>query len=56
MNALNGKKTYLAALLLGAYYLVTGDTANLLGTVNQLIGPLLMIGMRWVTSKTTEKQ
>lgn len=51
---LNGKKTYIAALLLLGYQLLTGDAAGVLSTVNDFVGPVLMLAMRWVTKKTTQ--
>jgi len=46
---LEGKKTYIAAVLLLAYQAYTGDFGSALATFNTLVGPLLMILMRKVS-------
>lgn len=46
---LDGKKTYIAAALLLIYQIYTGDFTSAQGTINALIGPLLMFAMRKVT-------
>lgn len=46
---LQGKKTYIAAVLLLAYQVSTGDLASAMGTFNAVVGPLVMLLMRKVT-------
>jgi len=46
---LEGKKTYIAALMLLVYQAYTGDFGSAMETFNTLVGPLLMLLMRKVT-------
>lgn len=46
---LEGKKTYIAAVILLAYQVYTGDFSSAASSIHALAGPLLMLLLRKIT-------